>query len=101
LIGPSLLPADDEVLAKIASCVSTGPLKGRSLRLVGRADPRGTQEYNMVLGAERANNVARYLVQMGVDASRVMQTSRGELDAVGTDEATWQRDRRVDIVLAE
>lgn len=96
-----LLPADHEVLGKIGQCVLDGPLKGRTIRLVGRADPRGTQEYNMALGARRANAVAAFLGQFGLDSSRLMETSRGELDAIGSDEATWQIDRRVDIVLVE
>jgi peptidoglycan-associated lipoprotein len=96
-----LLPADHEVLGKIGHCVTTGPLQGRSLILVGRADPRGTPEYNMALGARRAHNVTQFLEQLGVAPLRVRETSRGELDAVGTDEATWQFDRRVDILLLE
>ena len=51
----ALLPADERVLQRLAVCVTTGPLKGRRLMLVGRADPRGTTEYNMALGARRAS----------------------------------------------
>lgn len=96
-----LLPADHEVLGTIGQCVSTGPLAGRSIKLVGRADPRGTPEYNMALGVRRASNVAAFLGRFGVDHARIRETSRGELDATGKDEETWQIDRRVDIVLAE
>ena len=39
----AILPEDRDVLAQVATCLTTGPLKGRSVRLVGRADPRGTQ----------------------------------------------------------
>lgn len=94
-----LLPDDHEVLAKIGHCVMTGPLKGRSIRLVGHADPRGTEQYNMALGARRAHAVAAFLTQFGVDGQRIKETSRGELDAIGNDEMTWQLDRRVDVVL--
>ena len=90
---------DRDVLAQIATCVTTGPLAGRSLTLVGRADPRGTVGYNMALGARRAHSAGAYLEQLGVGSSRVMETSRGELDATGTDERTWQIDRRVDVML--
>lgn len=95
-----LLPADHDVLVKISKCLQDGPLKGRAIELVGRADPRGTVEYNMALGARRAHSVAAYLEQLGLGTSRVNETSRGELDAIGTDEASWQLDRRVDISLA-
>jgi peptidoglycan-associated lipoprotein len=96
-----LQPADQAVLGKIAECLTTGPLKGKSLKLVGRADPRGEGQYNMALGAQRATGVGEYLAHLGLDKSRVNVTSRGELDASGTDEGGWQTDRRVDITLAQ
>jgi peptidoglycan-associated lipoprotein len=94
-----LTPDDDAVLDQVARCVTTGPLKGRHLHLVGRADPRGEVEYNMVLGEHRSGGVLQYLEQLGVAGSQLDETSRGKLDATGTDEATWARDRRVDIDL--
>jgi peptidoglycan-associated lipoprotein len=96
-----VLAGDRTVLAKLAECLTTGPLKGRSLRLVGRTDARGEPQYNMVLGAHRASGIADYLTQLGLEPTRVALTSRGELDAVGTDDATAQVDRRVDIMLAQ
>jgi peptidoglycan-associated lipoprotein len=96
-----LLSSDYEVLGKIAHCLSTGPLQGKVIQLVGRADPRGTQDYNMALGARRAHTVADFLRQLGVAPDRMHETSRGEIDATGTEEASWQVDRRVDIVLVE
>jgi peptidoglycan-associated lipoprotein len=95
----ALLPEDRDVLAQVARCVTTGPLKGRELALVGRADPRGETEYNMVLGEHRAEAVHAYLAHLGVDAAKMEKTSRGELDAEGTDEDTFKLDRRVDISL--
>ena len=95
----SLAPQDKSVLQQVATCVTTGPLKGRSLKLVGRADPRGEVEYNFALGEHRAGAVESYLAQLGVKKSAVIESSRGKLDATGTDEASWQRDRRVDISL--
>src|SRR5262245_54714095 len=41
---------DRDLLSQIATCVTTGPLKGRTLALTGHADPRGTDEYNLGLG---------------------------------------------------
>lgn len=94
-----LTAADREILDQIAKCVTTGPLKGRGLKLVGRADPRGEVEYNYVLGGHRAGTVERNLSSLGVSKARLVATSRGELDATGSDEAGWQRDRRVDLLL--
>ena len=92
-------PEERDVLQQIATCLTTGPLKGRSLRLTGRADPRGEVNYNMALGAVRAKNVAFYLTRLGIEPARMKETSRGELDSTGTDEGGWQKDRRVDITL--
>lgn len=93
-----LLPADNEVLDEIARCFNAGDLGWVSLQLVGHADPRGSHAYNLALGGRRARTVALELAKRGVDADRVFELSRGELDAVGTDEATWANDRRVDIL---
>jgi peptidoglycan-associated lipoprotein len=90
---------DRDVLGQVAKCLTLGPLKGRALRVVGRADPRGESEYNMGLGDHRAGSVRIYLTQLGVDASKIAETSRGELDATGKDEQGWRRDRRVDVLL--
>jgi peptidoglycan-associated lipoprotein len=96
-----ILPEDRDVLALVARCLTTGALKGRAVKFVGRADPRGTADYNMALGERRANAVMRYLGALGVGASQMTDTSRGALDATGTDAAAWRQDRRVDIDLVE
>ena len=75
-----VLPADYAVLDRIAACTTTGPLTGRGLTLIGRADPRGPSEYNMALGARRAHAVGVYLDRLGVESGRVHEMSRGELD---------------------
>jgi peptidoglycan-associated lipoprotein len=92
---------DHPVLDQLATCFTSGPLAGRSMRLVGHADPRGDEEYNMVLGERRANGVKTYLVNAGLNANQSETTSRGEMDAQGTDEASWTRDRRVDVMLVD
>lgn len=90
----------DPTLQTLASCMSTGPLKGRTIRLIGRTDPRGTEEYNEKPGLERAESVKRYLVKNGVAADRVQTTSLGKDDA-SPSPADWPTDRRVQIELAE
>jgi peptidoglycan-associated lipoprotein len=87
------------ILEQIAKCLTTGPLKGRAVDLVGRADPRGETEYNMTLGAKRARAAHNFLSGLGVANDKLFDTSRGELDATGTDEQGWRKDRRVDIKL--
>ncbi len=92
---------DLPVLDKLAACFSSGKLAGRRMRLVGHADPRGDEEYNLVLGGRRADGVRQYLIGSGMSAGQVDSTSRGEMDATGTDDASWARDRRVDVLLAD
>jgi peptidoglycan-associated lipoprotein len=94
-----LMPADRDVLQQIATCVTTGPLKGKKLELTGRADPRGTEEYNLGLGTRRAGSVSSFLMRLGVQQGQLGETTRGALDASGTDESGWRTDRRVDITL--
>lgn len=95
--GADLSPTDREVLQGLAKCMTDGALKGKSVRLVGHADPRGEPEYNMALGAKRASGVKDFLSGLGVGAGQLQETTRGELDAKGTDEESWLLDRRVDI----
>jgi peptidoglycan-associated lipoprotein len=95
----NIRPQDKAVLQKLATCFTTGPLKGREMRLVGHADNRGEEDYNMLLGQKRADNVKTAIVTAGMTPAKALTTSRGELDATGSDEATWSKDRRVDIVL--
>ena len=92
--------ADRSELDQLAKCMTDGPLKGKNVELVGRADPRGEAEYNMTLGETRSNAVKRYLAQLGISSARLTTTSRGALDATGHDESTWAIDRRVDLRLA-
>ena len=90
---------DKQLLSLVAKCLTEGALKSRNVSLTGRADPRGEDEYNMSLGGTRAESVRKYLHDLGVQRERLATTSRGEIDATGTDEAGWARDRRVDIDL--
>jgi hypothetical protein len=43
--------------------------------------------------------VRDFLKHLGVGQGQLAQTTRGALDASGTDDATWKQDRRVDITL--
>ena len=93
-------PAAD-MLSRVARCFVDGPLKGRQIKLVGRADPRGTVMYNLALGQDRATSVAAFLESKGLPSGSITTMSKGEFEATGTDEEGWARDRRVDLLLAE
>jgi OmpA-OmpF porin, OOP family len=69
------------------------------VQLVGRADPRGSEEYNEKLGLERAERVKSYLVGQGVEPGRVLTKSLGEKDA-SPSPADWPNDRHVEVGLA-
>ena len=97
----ALAPEDRTMLAAVAKCLTDGALRGRNVSFVGRTDPRGEPEYNMTLGGSRADTVHRYMVDLGVGRDRMGTTSRGEMDASGTNEAGWAQDRRVDIELVK
>jgi peptidoglycan-associated lipoprotein len=97
----NIRPQDRRVLSQLAKCFSSGPLAGRTMGLVGHADPRGEDEYNMLLGERRATSVKDAISAEGLAPDKINTSSRGEMDATGTDEATWARDRRVDVVLAD
>jgi peptidoglycan-associated lipoprotein len=90
-----------DTLDKLVKCFNEGKGQGHSINLVGHADPRGPESYNVGLGSRRAGAVEKYLSSKGLEKDRMETSSRGEMDATGTDEAGWARDRRVDIVLAE
>jgi peptidoglycan-associated lipoprotein len=92
---------DRTPLDKLVQCFTQGPLAGRTVKLIGRADPRGPSEYNMALGESRADAVASYLDTRGLAKGKAQTTSRGALDAQGTDETGWQHDRRVDVLLGD
>ena len=96
-----LSPGAKKTLDALAECFLTGPGVGKNINLVGHADPRGTEDYNFALGQKRAGSVGKYLASKGLKGDRVESSSRGELDATGTDDSSWAEDRRVDILLAE
>ena len=77
--------------------------KNSSAKIVveGHCDERGTAEYNMALGERRAQEAKQYLVNLGIDASRIETISYGKerpLDNRSTEEA-WAQNRRAQFLL--
>ena len=68
------------------------------LRIVieGHADERGTRDYNLALGARRANAVRDFLISQGVDGSRLQTISYGKERPVSlcSEESCWSKNRR-------
>ena len=65
------------------------------VQIEGNADERGTEEYNMALGARRADAAASYLVSLGVDSSRISTVSYGKTRPIdpGHTESAWSKNR--------
>jgi peptidoglycan-associated lipoprotein len=66
------------------------------VNIEGHCDDRGTTEYNLALGAKRAQVAQNYLVSLGVPASRLSTISYGEEVPVCREEneSCWQKNRR-------
>ncbi len=66
----------------------------------GNCDERGSAEYNLALGQKRADAARRYLVDLGVNASRIDTVSFGEEKPAvrGHNETAWAKNRRDDFV---
>ena len=69
---------------------------GLRLQVVGHADERGSDEYNLALGQRRAAAAKRYLTDRGIASDRITVVSRGEEQPVCTasDESCWSQNRR-------
>jgi len=67
----------------------------------GHADERGTREYNIALGARRAQTVRDYLISRGIDGTRMRTISYGKERpvAVCNDISCWSQNRRAVTVL--
>jgi peptidoglycan-associated lipoprotein len=73
---------------------------GTRVRLEGHTDERGSREYNIGLGERRAQAVRRALLLQGAADGQISTVSYGEERpaAAGHDEASWAKNRRVEIV---
>lgn len=92
-----LRPEDTDIVARHAMQLADD--SGLSVRLEGHADERGSREYNIGLGERRAQTVRRLLLIQGASASQIATVSFGEERpaAMGSDEAAWAQNRRVEI----
>ena len=70
--------------------------RASTVTVEGHCDERGTTEYNLALGEQRARAAREYLVGLGVNASRLRVVSYGKERpiAMGNDESSHARNRR-------
>jgi len=85
------------VIAAHARFLNDNP--GRSVRLEGHTDERGSREYNIGLGERRAQSVRRALLLQGVGEDQIVTVSYGEErpSVLGSDEESYARNRRVEL----
>ena len=86
-------------LAKVADHLKRNA--GAKVQIEGHCDERGTAEYNMALGARRAESAKKYLASLGVNAAALSTVSYGKekpLDPGHTEDA-WAKNRRAHFVL--
>ena len=85
---------DKTTLGKQAAWLARYPAV--KLTIEGHCDERGTREYNLALGARRANAVKEYLVAQGVSAARLETVSYGKERPICTqsNEDCWSQNRR-------
>jgi peptidoglycan-associated lipoprotein len=88
----------NDLLAAHAAYLATRP--SMQVRLEGHTDERGSREYNIGLGEQRAQAVRRVLMLQGAAADQVTTVSYGEERpaAFGSDEESYGLNRRVELV---
>lgn len=92
-------PAYDE-LNSLANILQTYPQL--TIDIAARADERGSEEYNEKLSQRRADAVRDYLIEQGVDASRISTRALGETDPLmsGNSATAYAQNRSVQLTLS-
>jgi len=72
---------------------------GTRVTLEGHTDERGTREYNLALGDERAQTVQRFMLAEGVRSDQLTTLSFGEEKPVALEhgDTAWSQNRRVEL----
>lgn len=89
-----------DTLARQAQWLASNPQT--TVTIEGHADERGTREYNLALGARRAQAARDFLLSQGVSGQRMRTVSYGKERpvALGSDEGSWAQNRRAVTVVA-
>jgi len=94
-------PDAREILKGIGKYLLQNPKT--AVLIAGHCDDRGTREYNLVLGEQRALSTRRFLVSLGVSPDRLHTVSYGKdmpLDTAATEEA-WAANRRAEFKISQ
>ena len=89
-----LSPRSQQTLRNQALWLQQNP--NVNVTIEGHADERGTREYNLALGARRANAVKRYLGSLGIPDGRMRTISYGKErpEIAASNEQSWAQNRR-------
>ncbi|MEI6068499.1 MAG: peptidoglycan-associated lipoprotein Pal [Methylococcaceae bacterium] len=98
LDSSEVMPDFVPVIAAHAQYLIANP--SQRITLEGNADERGSREYNIALGEQRAKSVASMMKVKGLSENQLQIVSYGEEKpaALGNDESAWEQNRRVEIV---
>tara|TARA_Y100001934_G_scaffold250355_1_gene312584 strand:- start:115 stop:885 length:771 start_codon:yes stop_codon:yes gene_type:complete len=90
-----------KVLQQNAELLKKNP--SMKIEIQGHCDERGTNNYNTALGERRANSTKKFLVSLGVDASRLNTISYGEEKpfCFDSNESCWFKNRRAHFMIAK
>ncbi len=94
-----LRPDAREILKGHATWLKANPQV--KVEIEGHCDERGTNEYNLALGAKRAESVKQYLIDLGISPSTLSTISYGEELALCKEhnETCWAKNRRAHFVV--
>jgi peptidoglycan-associated lipoprotein len=102
-----LFPLDQSTLTPEARTILSGQAQwlmansGYSAIVEGHADEKGTREYNLALGARRANSAQQFLISQGVASNRLRTVSYGKerpLEACSTEDCYAKNRRAVTVI---
>lgn len=94
----NLTPESEAIVQAHAQYLINSP--DTKIILEGHADERGTREYNLSLGEDRAKSVSNLMQVLGVSAGNILTISYGEErpTSLGSDDSAWRLNRRVEIL---
>jgi peptidoglycan-associated lipoprotein len=94
-------PQDGEILHSNADWLQKNP--DRHVQIEGHCDERGSEEYNIALGAKRAQAAKEYLQTLGIAGDRMSTISYGKELPLCTEhtEDCWEQNRRDHFAVAE
>ena len=94
-----LLNDSRETLSELAQWMKNNP--SVDIRIEGNCDERGSNEYNLALGENRAASAKKYLVYLGISPDRLETMSYGEEKPSCSEstESCWSKNRRDDFTI--